>query len=332
MPEDLFAPRFSALGSADGGYESYYLKAAHPTEPKAVWIRHTVHKRPNADPAGSLWCTVFDRDVGPPVAIKQTLAEPRGGGDELLRIGNARFGRGEASAHVEVDGREAGWDLRFDTAEEQLHHLPRAFMYNAPLPRTKLLTPLPAARFSGAVDLDGRLLDLDGWTGMVGHNWGSEHAERWIWLHGSGFEGRSEDTWLDLGIGRIKVGPLTAPWIANGALSLDGRRHAIGGPGRLRQTTIDESPTGCRFRLQGSGGLRVTGTVSAPKEAFVGWVYADPDGSEHHTVNCSAADLELEVTPKGGGLVTLRAPAGAVYELGMRERDHGMEIQPYPDG
>ncbi len=256
MPEDLFAPRFSALGSAEGGYESYYLKAAHPTEPKAVWIRHTVHKRPNADPAGSLWFTVFDREAGPPVAIKQTLSAPRAGQEELLRIGNARFGRGEASAHVEVDGREAGWDLRFDSAEDQLHHLPRPFMYNAPLPRTKLLTPLPAARFSGAVDLDGRLLDLGGWTGMVGHNWGAEHAERWIWLHGSGFEGRSEDTWLDLGIGRIKVGPVTAPWIANGALSLDGERHNLGGPGRVRRTSIEESPTGCRFRLQGSGGLQ----------------------------------------------------------------------------
>ena len=44
------------------------------------------------------------------------------------------------------------------------------------------------------------------------------------------------------------------------------------------------------------------------------------------------ADLELEITPKAGDPLTLRAPAGAVYELGMRERDHGMEIQPYPDG
>jgi hypothetical protein len=71
----------------------------------------------------------------------------------------------------------------------------------------------------------------------------------------------------------------------------------------------------------------VEGSVSAPREAFVGWVYADPDGSEHHTVNCSAADVELVVDGE-----RLHAPAGGVYELGMRERDHGMEIQPYPDG
>jgi hypothetical protein len=324
--EDLTEPRFPSWGPDDGGYESYYLKAAHPSEPKAVWIRHTVHKRPGAEPTGSLWCTFFDRDAGSPVAIKQTLDSPRTAGDELLRLGNARFGRGEASAHVETDGREAGWDLRFETSEEPLHHLPRDFMYTAPLPRTKLLTPLPAARFSGGADLDGREHDLGGWTGMVGHNWGAEHAERWIWLHASGFEGHGPDTWLDLGIGRIKVGRFTVPWIANGALSLDGARHTLGGPGKARKTKIEETPTGVRFRLAGSG-LGVKGSVTAPREAFVGWVYADPDGSEHHVVNCSVADVELEAAG-----VSLRAPAGGVYELGMRERDHGMEIQPYSDG
>jgi hypothetical protein len=324
--EDLIQPRFPSLGHDDGGYESYYLKAAHPTEPKAVWIRHTVHKRPGADATGSLWCTFFDRGAGPPVAIKQTLESPRAGGDELLRIANARFGRGEASAHVEADGREGGWDLHFETSEPPLHHLPREFMYGAPVPKTKLLTPLPAARFSGHADLDGREWSLDGWRGMVGHNWGAEHAERWIWLHAAGFEGRGPDTWLDLAIGRIKMGRFTVPWIANGAFSLDGRRQPLGGPGKVRQTKVDESPTGVRFRVAGAD-LRVEGKVTAPREAFVGWVYADPDGSEHHTVNCSVADVELVA-----GGQTLRAPAGGVYELGMREHDHGMEIQPYPDG
>jgi hypothetical protein len=36
---------------------------------------------------------------------------------------------------------------------------------------------------------------------------------------------------------------------------------------------------------------------------------------------------------RGGGPATeLVVPAGAAYELGMREHDHGMAIQPYPDG
>jgi len=60
-------------------------------------------------------------------------------------------------------------------------------------------------------------------------------------------------------------------------------------------------------------------------------VYADPDGSEHDAVNCSVADLELQVTLDGSSPVTLRARGSATYELGMREKDHGITIQPFPD-
>ena len=64
---------------------------------------------------------------------------------------------------------------------------------------------------------------------MVGHNWGAQHAERWIWLHGAG---RGAGAWLDAAIGRISWASMTTPWIANGALCLDGERFAVGGPGR----------------------------------------------------------------------------------------------------
>lgn len=38
------------------------------------------------------------------------------------------------------------------------------------------------------------------------HNWGTEHAERWIWLHCTGFEGDG-DAWLDVVLARLRVGP-----------------------------------------------------------------------------------------------------------------------------
>ena len=36
--------------------------------------------------------------------------------------------------------------------------------------------------------------------------------------------------------------------------------------------------------------------------------------------------------PADGRRWELTVAGGAAYELGMRERDHGIEIQPYPDG
>jgi hypothetical protein len=301
------------------GYESWYLKASHPTEPRGVWIRYTTHQKPDGPERPSLWFTLFGD--GPPKAAKVTLgpeALSRGDG-AFIRIGESKFCDGVVRGSV-LDAR---WDLTFEHAEPELRHLPRAWMYKA-----------PAASFSGTVTFGDETVELDRWPGMVGHNWGAEHAERWIWMNGASFDGRDSDTWLDIAIGRIKVGPWTTPWIANGVVSLGGERHQIGGIERARGTKIDETPERCVFTLPGKD-MTIRGEVRAPRERFVGWVYADPDGSEHNTVNCSVAELTLEVqrtASPAAAPVRLHSAYGAAYELGMREKDHGMPIQPFPDG
>ena len=78
--------------------------------------------------------------------------------------------------------------------------------------------------------------------------------------------------------------------------------------------------------------MTISGRVESEKKNFVGWVYADPDGPEHTTVNCSIADMTLTVSGKDGSDRELRLRGGAAYELGMREKDHGMPLQPFPDG
>jgi hypothetical protein len=325
---DPTAARFPLASARAGLYESFYLKLCHPSEPLGAWIRYTVHKRPGAEPNGSLWFTLFERGVRPR-AVKRTLPGPAAGRGVWIEVAQAILGPTRAVGVASAGGIDATWELEFETAERPLFHLPRGWMYSGPLPRTKLLSPAPAARFDGHLTVGGRGIEVSGWRGMIGHNWGAQHAERWIWLHGLGFEGAGEATWLDAAIGRIKLGPLTTPWVGNGALSVDGERLALGGPGR--RVGVEERPERCDFTLPGKG-VKLRGTVSAPREDFVGWVYADPDGGEHHTVNCSIADMRLEVEREGRPPLELALNGGAAYELGMREQDHGMEIQPFPDG
>jgi hypothetical protein len=325
------AARFPHLSQGAGHYESFYLKACHPTEPLGLWLRHTIHKRPGAAPRGSLWLTLFDGDdPSGPWAVKATTDDVGAGPDHYIHVGSSRLEPGVARGSAAAEGREASWELSFRSSEEPLHHLPRELMYRAPLPRTKLLSPYPDARFRGRVVAGDRTVELDGWRGMVGHNWGAQHAERWIWIHGAGFE-RHDDAWLDVALGRIALGPWTTPWIANGVLSLGGVRHRLGGIAAACRTEVDERPDGCTFTLPGDG-ITVQGEVGADRGRFVGWVYADPDGSEHNTVNCSIADMTLAVSRPGESPLTLRSSAGAAYELGMRERDHGIPLQPFPDG
>lgn len=329
MSDDLIRARFPDL---DAGYESYYVRAVAPGGGLGFWIRYTVHRRPGRPPSGSLWFTLFDAAAAGPTAAKLTVDGPSAGGDDWIRVADASIAAGRCAGAFSVDGgADVAWDLTFDGAP-LLAALPTPWMYRAPIPRTKPVSVHPVAAFSGTVTVDGRALEVDGWPGMVGHNWGTQHAERWIWLHGLAFTDAGEDTWLDVVLGRIKVAGRVTPWTASGAMSVDGERLELGGVGRVRSTRVDEHPDRLAFTLPGPHDVIVSGSVQAPRERFVGWVYADPDGSEHHTVNCSIADLELKVARKGRPMRILVTQGNAAYELGMRERDHGMVIQPFADG
>jgi hypothetical protein len=310
-----------------GMYESFYLRAVSPEDPVSVWIRYTVHKRPGQPPRGSVWCTVFDATRGRPFMAKLSTDDPHAPTGGWIAVGDSRMTPTDAQGTC----GEASWSLNFASAEPELHHLPRRWMYRAPLPRTKLSSPLPAARFNGTLELDGREpIELRDWPGMVGHNWGAEHAERWIWLHGVSF-GEEPDAWLDLAIGRLRVAGRMTPWVANGALSLEGQRHRIGGLG-ARGLRVAETARTCKLTLPAAEGLVLDAHVEDPEESVAGWRYGDPDGGEHDVANCSIAALELTLRKPGSPSRTLHTAHGAVYELGMREHDHGVPIAPFADG
>lgn len=315
-------PRFGSVSPDLGHYESYFVKGHHPSEPIAFWLRHTVHQRPNKARTASLWLTLFERDEV--TAGKQTFPEPDVPEGGYIQVGPATLtpagGKGRLASHT----LDAGWSFTFDGSDDEVRHLPAAWMYDAALPRTKTGTPHPGVTFEGRVGP----YRVDGWRGLVSHNWGSQHAERWIWMHCALHDGG----WLELVLGRIKVGRVTTPWIANGALQLEGERHRLGGPNRARSTLVDEHATGARFVVTGDGGVRIEGSIEAPANRFVCWRYADPDGPEHHSAHSSLCDLRAEIRSGNGGAVEIHAPMAASYELGMRETDHGLTVQPYDDG
>jgi hypothetical protein len=325
--------RYPGVPAKAGHYESFYVKACRPGGGQGLWIRHTVHKRPGAEPNASIWFVLFDREAERPRATKATvpageLSVPAGG---WIRVADAEIGPGRARGAVGGENLTAAWDLGFSGDAEPCKYLPSDRLYETRLPKTKFVAPYPDARFDGRLEIDGEKIELDGWPGMIGHNWGSEHAERWVWLEGSGFAG-SPGTYFDAGAARIKLGPWTTPWIPSGMLMLEGEPHRLGGFGQIRGARIEESAGECRFVLPGKD-VVVRGRLSAPQRDFVGWIYADPaPGSEHNTINCSVADLELTVERPSLPPLRLDLPAAGAYELGMRETDHGIPVQPFPDG
>jgi hypothetical protein len=324
--------QFPGVAPDKGHYESFYLKASAPGGGRSIWLRHTTHQRPGEPVQGSLWLTFFDSDAPGPQATKATFpaAEVSTPDGAYIRIGEAVLGPDSANGSIAGDSPSASWDLTFTGDAEPLRHLPHARMYTAKLPRTKMLSPHPYALFSGRVEIAGEEVELDSWPGMVGHNWGAEHAERWTWIQASDLGGNPGD-YLDIAAGRIKLGPMTTPWIANGRLVLEGEAYTLGGIGKAYGTEVEESPDGCTFTFPGKN-VNVKGRVGAPLKDFVAWVYADPAGPEHNALNCSIADIELKVERPDKRHARVEVAGAAAYELGTRDEDHGVPLQPFPDG
>jgi len=321
VPEGFLVPRFPAVARAKPHYESVYLVATHPTESRAFWIRYTVRKPPGGEPSASVWFTHFRPGAVRAGKVTVPVGQQPQVGVVIDSVGSVDF----AGARGSLDG--VTWDLSFTDGAPAMTHLRRHWMYVSPIPKTKSTSPHPDLRISGTVTVDDETFTLDRWHGMLGHNWGSEHALRWVWLRGAGFA-EDPSAWLDVVIGRIKVGPVTLPWFANGLISVGGVRHRVGG--LIRRPSVVERSDGATISLAAPG-LRLAADVRAPLVSSVGWEYADPSGETHQVRNCSAAGMALTLSARGEAPRVLTSDHGCVYELGTLEHDPAVTMQLYPD-
>lgn len=314
--------RYGSVAQKSGHYESVYLTLVHPTEPQALWVRTTIQKKPNQVATGALWVTWF----GPNGVRAAKLNDLPVSGEDRLVCGPAAQGPSASRGSIHLDSLSAEWDLTLTPRSVPFEHLRPRFLYRSPLPRTKATSPLPDLDVSGALAIDGHPVDLTGWTGMLGHNWGTEHAARWVWLRVSGL-GEDEDGWLDAVLGRVKVGPTLAPWTAFGALAINGQIHRLGGLGR--KTEVETAEGGATIHLSGSG-LRATVVAAVNLDETVGWEYADPAGHLHQVVNSSVATMSVEIERHRGSQYLTPTRHG-VIEIGGDHRAFDVPIQPFRD-
>ena len=102
--------------------------------------------------------------------------------------------------------------------------------------------------------------------------------------------------WLDAALGKVKLGPLTTPWVASGALSLGASAHCARRPGT--QARGARGPGSLRLRPDRQG-VRVQGSVAARRKDFVGWVYADPEGPSTTSLTARSPTCASKSSPTG---------------------------------
>ncbi len=244
--------RFPGVRQGAGHYESFYVKAPTPQGGRGVWIRHTVHKRPGEAPSASLWLTLVRRR-GDRAASHQgdrRLRRAVGARGHLHpgRRGQLEPGRAVGSIAAPGPRGELGPHLH-RLAAEAFHHLPYRRLYDAPLPTHEVPQPPPRALFAGTATVGGETSSaFDGWPGMIGHNWGSEHAERWVWIQARRARAASPTAiWTSPRAGsRSAAGP--RPGSPTGCCASTAPSTASAASTRCLSTKIDESPTAARSR------------------------------------------------------------------------------------
>lgn len=317
-------------GTRAGHYESFFLRANHPTRPLAFWIRYTVFC-PRHEPQlakGELWAVWFDGETGAHAALKNEVPADRCtfSRNELnVSVAGATLGPRRAEGSIEHRGRSLAWELDYACDERPLLLLPGR-LYEGGFPRAKALVPAPLARFCGSFTVDGREMRIEEWPGSRNHNWGSRHTDQYAWGQVAGFDSHP-DAFLEVATARIKVGPWLTPPATLLVLRIGGREYRLD---RLRdafrvRAAVDGFTWSFRADLDE---ISVEGRVSGPASAFVGLAYANPPGGTKHCLNTKIAACELTVKHKATGRVdNLRSACRAAFEILTDRRDHGVEIR-----
>lgn len=317
------------LGQSKGHYESFFLRANHPTRPLAFWIRYTLFspKNPQEKALGELWCVFFNGETNQQIPMKQEypLSDCLFDTSSFdVRVGTAALGPRSLRGAIENKRHSLAWELSYDGDSAPLLLLPLA-LYEGRFPAAKSLVSMPMACFNGSLWVDGEKVDITQWVGSQNHNWGTRHTDLYAWGQVAGFD-NYPDSFLEVATARLKMGPIWTPPITLIVLRHENKEYvltemfqALRAQGRFRYFNWD-------FK-SGTASVEIEGQITAPGHAFVGLNYYNPPGGSKHCLNSKIASCKLHLKDKITGTVdTLETKHRAAFEILTSDRSHGIEI------
>ncbi len=322
-------PRFD--GSAKSGHvESYFLRANHPSEPRAVWLKTTILASKNGTrTSADAWCIVFDGAQHRSWAGRTTVpfsearfaSSSRGGADVSLagcafQFDTAGSASGALTGQDGACGFELSWRPGPESLAEPLSLYPLDSMVDGSFPRSKLLTPHPCQRFDGRLDVFGETWELDGWYGMQGHNWGAEHAWEYAWGQCLFDDAGGTPHALVEGFsGRIRLAGLVTPRLSAMVVRRGGKTYRFDHIFDFWRQDATISDMSWNLRLRGSGGEAALSMVADPRQ-MVCLGYENPDGRLSYCMNSKLARVHLRVNPiDADGFECTSAHGGALEFL-----------------
>jgi hypothetical protein len=303
-------------GQSRGHYESWFLRANHPTRKLAFWIRYTIfapHRR-SQDAIGELWAIHFDgerrliRTAKSEIPIRDCAFAPRG---LDVRIGGAMLTAGELRGSAS-DLHSSRWALTYRDGGRPVIFLPEP-LYEARFPKAKSLCTRPRVVFDGEFEVDGESIVIDGWTGSENHNWGSRHTDSYAWGQVVGFDDAPE-AFLECATARLKLGPFWTPAMTIVCLRFGGHDYRLNSGLQPFRAMGGRKDFDWHFD-SAQAGVRIHGRIHAAPEDFVSLTYYNPPGGTHTCLNSKLAACALTLERPGERPVMLATRHRAAFEI-----------------
>ncbi|MBM9502756.1 hypothetical protein JWG44_21115 [Leptospira sp. 201903071] len=323
-------PRFKA-DDPRGHYESWFVRANHPSLAKAVWIRYTIFS-PKLHPEkaiGELWAIYFDGEKNShfvsksefPIVSCSFQSSPL-----LISIGGSQL---TDSYLIGKAGNKKGpenffWDLKISGGSPPLFLFPEN-LYEGGFPKAKVLVGNPWIKISGTLKLGTEEIQLQDWIGSHNHNWGSKHTDRYAWGQVVGFE-EEPDSFLELATAKLKIGPFWTPAITPIVFRFRGKdyklNHPLRGFGRAKYRYFDWN-----FGAS-SNEISIKGRIFADRQDFACLQYWNPPGGWKYCLNSKIANAEIFVKRKEDpSFLKLTSKRKAAFEILTDDSSHGMKTE-----
>ncbi len=283
-PDTVNAPRWT---KASGGFnEAWYVVASEAKAGIGLWVRYAVDLDASGAPTFALWGSWFER--GRTFAVRNLLPAAAIGRSGL-QFGEASLTGEGCSGEVEGGGHALRWRLLFGQGAGPDDLVPRWLQPGAMLRGSGVMRAHPATTVTGAVEVDGRMVELQRVPAAQSHLWGKRRWPAWAWARCSAFA-EDPDAALELldvqGPGGVRV-PIFD-------FRFRGEVHRFGElPWIFGSSSRPGSPS-WHFAAHDAR-VAIDGVVRAALDEMVQVQYAEPDGKLHHCCNSEIAGMELRV-------------------------------------
>ena len=302
--------------SGAGHYESWFMRANHPTRPLAFWVRYTIFSplhRPEAA-LGELWAIAFDGERKSIAAVKEE--HPLAGCEFsrtglAVRVAESTLDGASLRGSARSKAHSLAWDLEYESPQRPILLVPAKMIPRA-FPKAKQTTPSPCAVFRGSVTVDGERVAVDGWVGAQSHNWGKAHTDAYAWCQVAGFDD-APDAYFEAGTARYKFGPIRTPRLTGVVLRLDGRDHLLSSTLLAVRARATYAPFHWELATHDRD-VRISAVLSAPASAFIALPYPHPPGGTKTCLNSKLAFCKLTIE-RDGKTRTLTTQNRAAFEI-----------------